>query len=478
MNVLLINPPTSDNISNKEFMLPPSILYLAGSLKAAGHSTSILDLNVHKPWLKEADEQHSYCLGLIEKEMSRCAPGLVGIGCCFSGHFPLVWSYTKSMKTKFPNIPIAIGGIHPTLFYNDILTNCPSIDYVGLGEGEKTIVALADALEKNPSQAATIPGLAFRHEGKAVSNERGTYIENLDEIPFPAYDLVNFKDYFHDTSGWWNPRGLPINATVPILSSRSCPFLCNFCSMFKVMGRGWRYRSVDHVLKEIEYFYHVHNHRHFSFIDDNLTLKKSHILELCNQIVKRNLVFQFETPNGIATSTLDEEVMDALVEAGMTRVSLAIESGSDEIRNKIMKKHLPRQKIYNAVNLTKKHKKLYVRAFFIIGMPEETKETLTETYDMIKDLDVDQPIVFNVMPFPGTALFDQCFRDGLLLNHIEKSSIWKMDTFYLAGNKNFFIKPYKMTMEELLEFREKMDAYIEPMTKRKRTERKMSHYAD
>src|SRR5208337_4375395 len=126
------------------------------------------------------------------------------------------------------------------------------------------------------------------------------FIGDLDEIPFPAYDLINLKDYYHDTSNWLNPKNLPINTSISILSSRSCPMRCNFCSMFMVMGPKWRCRSPQNVVDEIEYLYHKYNHRHFSFMDDNLTLKKSHVLEICNQIIERNLNIQFETPNGIA----------------------------------------------------------------------------------------------------------------------------------------------------------------------------------
>ena len=121
-------------------------------------------------------------------------------------------------------------------------------------------------------------------------------------------------------------------------------------------------------------------------MDDNFALNRKRTIEICSEIIRRGLDIQFETPNGISINTLNEEVLDALVSAGLVRVYLAIESGSEFIRNEIMGKHLSTEKIYEIVGLTKKHKQLHVKAYFIIGMPEETHETLEETYNMIKKI--------------------------------------------------------------------------------------------
>jgi radical SAM superfamily enzyme YgiQ (UPF0313 family) len=194
-------------------------------------------------------------------------------------------------------------------------------------------------------------------------------------------------------------------------------------------------------------------------MDDNFTLNRKHSIEICNEIVKRNLRIQIETPNGISVNSLNEEVLDAFVEAGLIRISLAIESGSEYIRS-AMKKHLKQDKIYEVVNLTKKYKDLYTRAFFIMGMPEETKETLDETYQMIIDIDVDKPIVSNLLPFPGTELFEQCVRDNLLTDEIDMDNLWSMSDFNFTDNKKFFIKPYSMSLDELKEYRDKFDILI------------------
>jgi len=206
-------------------------------------------------------------------------------------------------------------------------------------------------------------------------------------------------------------------------------------------------------------------------MDDNFTLDKSYVLQVCDLIIKKNLNIQFDTPNGIATYSLDEEVIDALVSAGLIRVSLGIESGSDYIRNKVIGKRLSMEKIYEVVKITKKYKELYVRAFFIMGMPEETRKTLMETYEMIEAIDIDRPMVHNIIPYPGTKLFRQVVRDGLFASDIDIENIWKFDKFYFNENKQFFLKPYDLELEELQEFREKFDNLIENLIAKKRREK-------
>ncbi len=480
MNILLINPKTPSFIDNKEYYIPSSLLYLASVLKKDGKNVDILDLNTFK-----FDDDNLYdnlsnkYENIIINKITNTKYSLIGITCLFSGHFPLVLDYSKKIKESFKNIPIVIGGIHPTLFPYEILYNCSSVDYIIIGEGENSIVELSNIVNTKYtnklefySDLNKIDGIAYRCNEKIVINTKKSFIEDLDNIPIPAYDLINLKDYYHNTTNWHNPKNLPINCSIPIISSRSCPMKCNFCSMFKVMGSTHRKRTPKNVVDEIELLHNKYNHHHFSFMDDNLTLDKNHVTEICNEIINRNLNIQFETPNGISVKFLDEEILDLLVSAGLVRVSLAIESGSDYIRNNIMGKKLTRKKIFEIVKLTKKYKSLYVRAFFIMGTPEDTNDTLMETYNMIKEIDVDKPIVSTLIPFPGTRLFDQCLKDKLFIDDINPSDLWKTENLYFTKNKRFFIKPYNLEIDELYSFKNKFNMLIEKLTDKKIEERK------
>lgn len=454
MRILLINPTIPRTYYNREFYPPLSLLYLAAVIGKNGDEPKILDFKTFNS-VKSSNLDNLYENNLIDSIFD-FKPELIGIGCLYSGEFPDVLKLSYIIKNRFNNIPIVIGGIHPTIYPYKILYNCPTIDYIIIGEGEKSIIELINLIKNKDNNFENIDGFAYRKNGNVFVNPKTKFIENLDSIPFPAYDKINLEDYFVDTSNWHNPKNLPIDTSIPIITSRSCPNRCNFCSMYQVMGTKWRARSPKNVVDEIEHLYSRYNRRHFSFMDDNLTFKKSHILEICNQIIKRKLNIQFETPNGIATRTLDEDVLDAMVTAGLVRISLAIESGSDFIRNQIMKKNLDREKIFEIVRLTKKYKHLYVKAFFIIGMPEETHETLDDTYNMIKEINVDRIYLQNAIPFPGTQVFEQALRDKLLID-INTEDFYKSDVLYITNYQRIFIKPYNLELKDLQNFRKKCE---------------------
>lgn len=475
MKILLINPQTPNIIKNKEYYIPLSLLYLSSVLQKSRDEVSILDLNIYKPWIKTTGSLEKYCENIIIEHANNFKPEFTGITCLFSGQFPSVLYYSKLLKKYFKSICIAIGGIHPTIFSEEILMNCPSIDFVVIGEGEETFRKLIDRLKNNRNDYNDLDGIAYRRNGNVIVNKKVHFISNPDDVPFPAYDLINTENYCHDTSNWHNPKNMKIDFSIPIITSRSCPMGCNFCSMYLVMGKIMRLRSPKNVIDELEVYYYKYNHRHFSFMDDNLTLNKKHVIEICKTIIERKLNIQFETPNGVSLAFIDEEMLAALVEAGLVRVALAIESGSDYIRNKVMKKQLPREKIYEVIKLTRKYKQLYVKTFFIMGMPEDTRETLMETYNMIEELRVDKPMMANLIPFPGTKLFKQAVRDKLFSDKMDMNNLWSMSAFYYTDNKEFFIKPYKMDFSELHEYRLKFDTLIREVIAQRKKEREMSN---
>lgn len=465
---LLVNPPIPSVISNKEYKLPPAILYLAGYLKKAGENVEILDLNIYKPWELNSEKPEEECYTHLLKKINEIKPSLIGFGCLFTGNFSSVLKFSEFVKKNFPNIKIVIGGMHPTIFAREILTHCPFIDYVVIGEGERQLLSLVKCLKNEESDIDEIKdGFAFRVDGKVIVYPQKEYIENPDDIPFPAYELVDFKDYKGDLSNWHNPKRLQFDMTVPLITSRSCPYRCNFCSMFLVMGPKFRPRSAKNVVDEIELLYNQYGINHFNIMDDNFTLDKKRVIEICEQICKRNINIQFETLNGLMLHKLDKDIIDAMVSAGWVRGALSIESGSDYIRNEIMGKNLQKEKIYEVVDLAKRHPSLYLKGCYIIGMPEDTYKTLMETYEMIKELDIDEALVANIIPFPGTKLFDQCLRDNLFID-LGLENIWKESSLYPhPGNKRFFIKPYNLTLEDLQYFRKKFDR-ISDSKKRKK----------
>ena len=196
MKTLLINPPISRLIANKDFYLPSSLLYLASSLQKSGVEVKILDLNIFRPWQENPDHSEKSVESIIMDCISDFQPSLIGITCLFSGHFPSLLHFSRMVKEQY-NTPIVIGGIHPSIYPREILTNCPSIDWVVIGEGEKTIVQLADAVKNsNHGSFDQMDGFAYRQNDKVIVNPKTSFISDLDSLPFPAYDIINIEDYY------------------------------------------------------------------------------------------------------------------------------------------------------------------------------------------------------------------------------------------------------------------------------------------
>jgi radical SAM superfamily enzyme YgiQ (UPF0313 family) len=460
LKVLLIAPylnyqeSSERNKQDREDFLPSAaLLYLAAVLRNMNHEPILLDFNCAKTH-RQADPCE-YCKNKIIETIRDEMPGLVGINCLFSGLFPTVLDISQSIKAIFPKVPIAIGGIHPTTYTKEILSNVKEIDFIVNGEGEKQIVALSDLIENNDVyKLSEIQSFAYRNSsGEVVVNDRSGFIDDLDELPMPAWDLIDFKDYEMDLSHYYNPKGLKMKNHIPIFTSRACPYACTFCDMYIVMGRKLRQRSPSRVVDELEYLNREKGMGYFSFMDDNFTAQKEHVLEICDEILKRKLNIQFDTPNGLNVNSLTEEIVAAMVKAGLVSTSLAIEHGNDYIRNTVIKKKLPRKKIYEVAALFKKYNVL-IGSFFIVGFPEETPETMADQYIMMSELQLDRMGTMILIPFPGTEIFKQAVRDKLFVKDVDIDNLWKSPMSH--AQNDFILKPYNMTIEELREFRSRL----------------------
>jgi len=203
MKVLLITPyinlnfDRSTELPNREDFYPSAaLIHLAAMLRANNYEPVVVDFNnsvVHNQQTKYLD----YCKKIIIDSLDEHKPDLVGINCLFSGAFPDVLEFAKTVKSHSPHLKVAIGGIHPTSFPKEILSNCNDIDYVAIGEGENTIVALAASIKaKNEKLLSYIKSFAYRgKDGAVMVNREKNYIDDLDSLPMPAWDLINIKSY-------------------------------------------------------------------------------------------------------------------------------------------------------------------------------------------------------------------------------------------------------------------------------------------
>ena len=455
--LLLINVPNSQVLSAapnamaskshayNTFSLPLSMLYLYDAVKHLCN-VDILDLNIYKPIDIDSCDPLFY-IDIITQKLKSFKPAYVGISALTSYGMKDILQIAKTVKKDNENITIVIGGMHATLYYKEIIDNCRLIDIVVVGEGE-------DALRKiiEGEKLSKIQSIAFRDmSGNYCYNPRTTYIENLDNWDFKSYDKFNLEDYQpYDIDNWYDPRKLGIKNPTSILTSRSCPNKCNFCSMSKVMGLKCRMKSAQKTYAAIEYLYSCKDVNYFHIQDDNFTLNKRRVIEICNLIVKNRLRIYMDTPNGVMVSTLDEEVIDALYQAGLIKINLAIESGSEFIRNNVIKKRLSLDQLFKAVAAIRKYPEIYISSFFIVGFPEETLQTLEDTVNLIKELDIDKITLNKLAPLPGTNLFAQCIRDKLFTKEFNPDTAWEnADYSSMSTFSNWHIKPYAIGLDTL-----------------------------
>jgi magnesium-protoporphyrin IX monomethyl ester (oxidative) cyclase len=462
--LILVYPPKLSNTSGYTGDVSLALLYLAGAARDSGlcDNITIFDFNAPVGGGKEISDLfkaiNSYTENTFEGHL------VVAINCLYSALFPTVRQIAKEIKEKFPEVKIAVGGMHPTLFAREIIENCSEIDAVGIGEFDLDFPKLLKFFYEQ-GNTDDIEGVCLRVKGETIFKPRLCYIQDLDALPRPGYEFYDFQEYAVDTANWWSPDGFAISPfQLPLLTSRSCPNRCNFCAMRLVMGDRFRARSAENVFEEIQYLYNEYGVNYFKILDDNVTLNRNRTVQICKKIIESGLKVYLDTPGGISLKTLDEEMVEMMRRAGFIIISLAVESGSEHIRNEVMGKHLEREQIIKAFRMCRQAG-MQVKAFFVIGMPEETEETFKQTVELLQKLDVTNVTLTPAKPLPGTRLFEQCVRDGLLIGGFDVDTLWTgeaeqnsamKEEFYIKrllnhSERQFWIKPYKLSLDRLVE---------------------------
>jgi len=409
MRVALVNSPAYSigGASRRTVYFPIGLLSIGATLRKHGFAVRIFDINNI-----QIDAFEPHLDAVFAPRLAAFKPRVVGIGGLFSGAWPFQKLIAQCVRRVLPEAVIVLGGIHATMFGPEILDRYPFIDYVVIGEGEETTRTLLERVEAG-SGLADVDGLVFRTNGGVQVNPKTKY-SDLDLLPAPDYSLINVGEYHFKSEDWWSPRKLPVGQPFPILTSRSCPKRCSFCSMHLVHGPRIRFCDPMLIVDEIERLHDSFGATYFEVMDDNLTFDRGHVLKLCAEILRRKLRIQFCTPNGVAVKGLDSEVVGAMVEAGLVRICLAIESGSLMIRNRAIGKGLSDEDVWAAIEACVKYPELFVAGFFVLGMPQETRETLVETVELARALPLDKAYAFYATPYPGTVLYRWCTERGLI----------------------------------------------------------------
>lgn len=394
--------------------LPLGLAYLAAILRRDGYEVAILDA------LMEGfeDGEHTLPDGMLRygitddqlRERIRAfAPDVVGVGAIFSAKDYDAKAVCRVVKSVFPAVPTVLGGAYAGAAYREIMTAEPAVDFIIAGEAEESLPALLRSIADG-SDPGTIGGLCWRAPDGIRHAPKQCFIEDLDVLPLPARDLVDMKKYFRLGYAHDRYRQKPF---AQMITSRGCPFKCTFCAIGKHWGAEQRFRSPENVLAEIDVLVKEHGVREIHFEDDNLTADKERAMAIFRGMRDRNYGITWTTPTGMAVSKLDDDLLDVMRDSGCYSITLAIESGNQEVLAKLMRKPVVLKHVPKLVEGIRRRGML-AKGFFMIGYPGETKATVLETIAFAKNLRLDWAFFFVTTPLPYTEMYDMALKKGYL----------------------------------------------------------------
>jgi anaerobic magnesium-protoporphyrin IX monomethyl ester cyclase len=385
-DVVLINSPMVLNEGSKDYFIsegdeksnyPMGLLYIAAYLEKNNFSVRVLDVTAAGLTLDNI-------LDIIEKE----SPCFIGISSMTPGIRSAV-VIAQKLRNKFKDsITIGLGGSHVNCDQN-FIKRFPLFDLSVIGESEQAVVDIVKKLK----QREKVTGIIYAEA-----------INDLDLIPPPARHLININDYFRDEQ---RLKGKKPVATM--LSSRGCPYKCCFCSI-PIIKHKVRYRSPKNIVDEMESVYESCD-GHYSFVDDALTLNKKNTILLCQEIINRKLKVQWCAMT--RANLIDEEVAKFLSLAGCNDLFFGVESGSEKIRNEVIKKQVSNRQITEAIRLCRRYG-IHTNIFLMVGFPKETWSDLKETINIGSRVKADLIGIRISIPFPGTGIFNYGQKEGLI----------------------------------------------------------------
>jgi anaerobic magnesium-protoporphyrin IX monomethyl ester cyclase len=405
MKILLIQPFKDFGMSGESYP-PVGLGYLATSLK--GHDVTILDC---------VKDNFNY-IKFMDKVLE-IYPDWIGIT-LYSISIPYVKIMIDLIRTL--GTKIVLGGPHVSALPYEVLKTFPRADYAIQGEGEIPFQKLV-----NGDPLSEIPGLIYRDNGIKVN--KPFFPKNIEDYGFPAWDLINLKDYFKYLTFKGN--------AAPVFFSRGCPFSCTFCSAKVTSGQMLRRRSIGDIFNELRLL-RKHGVKRFIIQDEGFGVEKDFIMRFCKRVKLERLPMKFYLILGMRLDIVDEELLDMMDGVIEKRIALGIESGSERVL-KLMKKHTNLKMIEEKVSLMKS-KGFEPTGYFIIGFPGETREEIEETIKLALRLPIKEASFTAFQPLPGTEITNELIKSGELPKDYD---------FSVTNQNTVVYAPKGMTLEEL-----------------------------
>lgn len=383
MDILLISPPSLVGYYRIGIKTPPlGLAYIAAVLREHGHRVKIIDLAVEKiNWRNYP--YHEFDLVGISADTLR---------------YPSALKIAEAVKEKGSRV--VFGGPHPTFSDKECLES-GLVDWVVRGEGEYSLLRLVESLERG-EPLEEVKSLSYLSKGKLVANPPAPFIKDLDSLPFPTRDLLPLDLYTHK---------LEKRYAANMITSRGCPFNCEFCSSSQFSGIHWRPRSPENILEELDLLHNKYGYRAVTIFDDNFTLNPQRVERICQKLLRKNWELVWYAESRVDTVVRNPRLIQLMAKAGLKELFLGFESASQEVLDKYGKK-LKVEEAFKAMEILRRNKVKVIGAF-ILGALNENKEMIKHTIDMAKKLNPHQVQFTILTPYPGTRLYEKV-KDRLL----------------------------------------------------------------
>jgi len=420
---MFINPPYERIAPGYEFVKhitnnSPSLglLHLAAEVRQSGYQPSIVESDIFNLTIDD-----------IVSQVKQEQPQFVGITLFTVG----VWgaaTIAEKIKTALPDTIIIVGGPHMSSMGFETMQRFPQFDYAVLGEGEKVLIELLHALEQK-GKLKDIPEILYREKAMIHRTAGKPVNKNLDDLPFPAWDLLPKFPNAYKPAIYDYPRG-PV---ATIAASRGCPFHCKFCdtSTFGAKVRHYSPKAVFQMMKHLHDSYGV---KHIMFVDDLFLASKVRTAELCNLLLDNNLKMTWSCTARV--DTVKPGILSLMKKAGCWEISFGLETGSNDLLVK-MDKVASVDKSEQAINWTA-NAGIRTKGLFMLGFPGEDQNTIQQTKDFVRRIPMTIMNLTKFTPYPGSPIYRELYGTNIRDDHWEK-----------MNGMNFVWAPEGISVEEL-----------------------------
>jgi anaerobic magnesium-protoporphyrin IX monomethyl ester cyclase len=386
LKAILINPSYPPNVHSHPPFIPLGLAYLGAVAEKEGHEIKVIDCQAEK-----------LTANLYRQRISKENPDIIGVTAT-TLLYKSAMQLINIAKEVHPKAITMLGGSHGTFWDENALKEYPNLDIVVRREGEITFTELLNKLPNN--NLADVLGITFRQkDGTIVRTPDRPFIQDLDALPFPAHHLLPLDSL--------KRMG---KILFPLITSRGCVYWCDFCSTVRMFGRGYRMRSPENVVDEMQFIHDKYGINQVTFYDDAFTVNRKRVLKICESLHARKLDMIWDC--GTRVDMVDRELLKTMRNAGCIAVWLGVESGSEAIlgaMNKKIKLEQTRLAYKTAHDVG-----LMTIANVVLGFPGETEQTAKATIRFVKELNPDDVGFYVATPYPGTPMYKQVKQKGWL----------------------------------------------------------------